>query len=506
MNVNCCDHKKDKEDNHKKHDDCSCDHKEIERQVNSQADDVANFPRITQSETSLARFNDFILYGFNDSNDFTDVAGTSSFSGFAFSSNLGKTWTDGGSLPVNPGGLNEGDPVIAVDRNGVFYYAQVAFEVVGGVPQGVISVSTGTINPDRTITMGLPQVVGVGQNPIGTIAGAQDKEWITVGPDADNPGSEALYVVWTDFTAPINPNIRFSKFQTGVNLTPIIQSQDIVMGNTVRPHGTFVLVDKRGAIYVFYEEVTGGFPGFQTIGVSNRSIRMAKSTDGGNTFPINVPVSTTFAAAATDVAVCNFDNAGNPINRPIISVDTQRVIRMNEFPHAAIGPDGTLYVVWNAGRVVGSTTFIDTFLAYSQDEGDNWNSVNITNNLAFSFFPSVAANCQGAHIQYNRFNDPSGVGGIGNGTFGIFMKSFSPYTGLSEERMVSTQFSPVPITLPNPDAARCYMSDYNQIIEGPGSCLFHSWGDNRNTLNGRNNPDVFFKLTAPKKKSDCCCD
>ena len=44
MNVNCCDHKKDKEDNHKKHDDCCCDHKEIERQVNSQADDVANFP------------------------------------------------------------------------------------------------------------------------------------------------------------------------------------------------------------------------------------------------------------------------------------------------------------------------------------------------------------------------------------------------------------------------------------------------------------------------------
>ena len=128
----------------------------------------------------------------------------------------------------------------------------------------------------------------------------------------------------------------------------------------------------------------------------------------------------------------------------------------------------------------------------------------MTDNLAFSFFPTVTANCQGAHIQYNRFNDPNGVGGIGNETFGVFMKSFSPYTGLSEERMVSTRFSPVTITIANPDPVpgRCYMSDYNQIIAGPGSCLLHSWGDNRNTLNGQINPDVFFKLTAPKKKSD----
>jgi hypothetical protein len=508
VNVNCNSHHKNdkKEDHHKdccrdhkKHDDCCCDHQEIERQVNSPADDVANFPRITQSETSLARFHDFILYGFNDSNDFTGVPGTSSFSGFAFSNDLGRTWIDGGSLPVNAGGRNEGDPVIAVDRNGVFYYGQVGFEVVGGNPQGVISVSTGTINPDRTITMGLPQVVGVGQNPIGSAVGDQDKEWITVGPDADNPGNEALYVVWTDFTAPTNPNIRFSKFATGINLTPIIPSQDIVVGNTVRVTGSYVLVDKRGAIYVFYEETTGGFAGFQTLGVPNRTIRMAKSIDGGNTFPINAPVSTPFTAAATTTGPCN---------RPSIGVDNTRQIRMNEFPQAAIGPDGTIYVVWNAGKVIGSSTFIDTFLAYSQDEGNSWNQVNITNHLAFSFFPSVAANCQGAHIQYNRFQDPNGVGGVGNGTFGVFMKSFSPYTGLSEERMVSTQFSPVPITIANPDPvpARCYMGDYNQIIAGPGSCLLHSWGDNRNILNGQINPDVFFKLTDPKKKHDCCSD
>ena len=149
-------------------------------------------------------------------------------------------------------------------------------------------------------------------------------------------------------------------------------------------------------------------------------------------------------------------------------------------------------------------TYIDIFLAYSQDEGNSWNQVKMTDNLSYSFFPTVTANCNGAQIQYNRFNDPNGVGGIGNETFGIFLKTFSPYTGLSEERMVSTRvFSGCLLrTLILAVLARCYMSDYNQVIAGPGSCLLHSWGDNRNTLNARINPDVFFKLTAPKKKSD----
>ncbi|HWO96705.1 MAG TPA: hypothetical protein VNM45_10280 [Bacillus sp. (in: firmicutes)] len=225
---------------------------------------------------------------------------------------------------------------------------------------------------------------------------------------------------------------------------------------------------------------------------------MTKSTDGGNTFPINVQVSPLFSAAATTVGPCG---------RPSIGVDNTRQIRMNEFPHAAIGPDGTIYVVWNAGTVVGGTTFINVFLAYSQDQGNSWNQVNITNNSSFPFFPSVAANCEGAHIQYNRFNDPNRDGGVGDGTFGVFIRTFSLSNGVSEELMVSNQFSPVPITHPNPEPniADCYMGDYNQIISGPGSCLLHSWGDNRNLLNGQVNPNVFFKLTAPTKKRDCGC-
>ncbi|MBS4189893.1 DUF11 domain-containing protein [Bacillus sp. FJAT-49705] len=430
----------------------------VERQVSSN--------NIAASETSLARSGNSILYGYND-------LSTGNFAGFSFSSDGGTTWSICGDLPTNPNGFNDGDPVMAVDRNGVFYYGQLSREQIPQPPpnppalESVISVSTGTVDGNGCLTMNPPQVVGRGTNPSST-RGTQDKEWITVGPDFSNLGNEALYITWTDFTT--NPtSIRFSKYTTGVTLNPIIQNMTIVSGGNFVT-GTFVLVDNAGIIYVFYEDNSG----FATLAVPNRRIRMVRSLNGGTSFQPAVDVSNLFAAAADQITNCN------NTNRPTIQVGTQN-IRMNEFPHAAIGPDGTIYVVWNEGRVVGGTTFIDIILGYSQNAGVTWNRVNITNSLPYKFFPTVAANQNGAHIQYNRFNDPNGVGGIGDGTFAIFMKTFSLNTGLSEERQISTQFSPV-------TTFQCYMGDYNQIIRGPGNSLLHSWGDNRNS----GNPVVFF--------------
>ena len=188
VNVNCCDHKKE------------------DIQVNKSADDVANFPRITQSETSLAYFKNRILYGYNEFN----TSNNNNISGFSFSSDLGKSWTDGGTIPLNPGGSNDGDPVIAVDKKGIFYYGQIGTEVIANNLEGVISVSTGIINPNNTITMNQPQVIGRGQNPSPN-GSSQDKEWIAVGPDRNSPGDEALYVAWRDLTD--NNSIRFSSIE-----------------------------------------------------------------------------------------------------------------------------------------------------------------------------------------------------------------------------------------------------------------------------------------------------
>lgn len=460
-----------------------------ERQVNDPAQDPPLFPHITQSETSIATFGTYVLFGFNDSNGINEAdTDLSNLSGVAFSSDSGVTWCDCGNLPKgNYQGLF-GDPVIAVDLNGMFYYGSLATDNSGA---SVISVSTGQVDPlTKVLTISNPITVGIGE----AAERFQDKEWIAVGTDKTNPGAQALYTTWTDF-GDTSSTIRFSKFTTNANPSQIIGSKTIVnaVSNEFTVQGSFPVIDSAGNIYVFYEFFDPNIPN-----AANRSIRMVRSTDGGATFNTDSPIIVAFpvTAASTSTAGCN---------RPSILVEEipdppptrRRAIRTNEFPHAAVAPDGTLYVVWNDGKNL-STTGIDIYLAYSTDGGSNWSTpVQVTNTTTHEFFPSVIFNCGKVNIQYSRFNDTNNEGGVGDRTFALFKKSFTVAGGFSPESMVSTTFSPVPITQPNFDTHinACYMGDYNQIIAGPGGTLYHSWGDNRFMIDGANNPDVFFIQT-----------
>lgn len=439
-----------------------------ERQVNNPQQDVgAPDNNITQSETSLASKGSFILFGFNDSNCST----RNNFSGVAFSSDGGTTWSDCGSTPLKVGWSNGGDPVIAVDRKGIFYYAQLSRTETG---ESVISISTATVNPnDLRITINLPFVAGVGSTPMGF----QDKEWTAIGKDPTRRLSlwrfeESLHVTWTDFIPPgfTNNGLRYAKWSTGVNPQLLIPSKPIV--NTVS-QASFPVVDSRGFLYVFYEDFTGPPPTF-------RSIRLVRSFDGGQTFspPIFVsPVRAVFNAIACD--------------RDVIQVTPQKAIRIVfEYPHAAVGPDDTLYVVWQNGRADNGS---DILIAFSRDCGATWTVRQVTNTPVFHFFPSVIADAKGEHVQYARFN---GAEGVGDGTFALFKRTFTIPGGAGPESMVSTVFSKVPDTNPNFDSgvANCYMGDYNQIVKGPGNTLLHAWSDNRNNPDG-NNPDVFFIKT-----------
>ncbi|MFZ5645699.1 MAG: sialidase family protein [Bacillota bacterium] len=442
-----------------------------ERQVNDPQQDVG-VPdnNITQSETSLASFCPFILFGFNDSN----CAAFGNFSGFAFSSDGGNTWSDCGSTPRNPGWRNGGDPVIAVDRKGVFYYAQLSTTDTG---ESVISVSTATINPNNLlITMNLPFAAGVGS----TATGFQDKEWTAVGKDITRRLAlwhfeESLHVTWTDFLRDNQGNltsvgVRYSKWSTGVNPQLLIPSKTIVNSSV---QASFPLLDRRGILYVFYEDFTGPPP-------TNRSIRLVRSFDAGQTF--STPIMVSPVNPVLNAVACN---------RNVIQVTQPKNIRIVfEYPHAAVGPDNTIYVVWQNGRPGGGS---DILIAYSRDCGDTWTVRQVTDTDVFDFFPSVIVNKNGAHVQYARFN---GAAGVGDGTFALFKRTFTIAGGAGPESMVSTVFSMVPDTNPNFDdqVANCYMGDYNQIVLGQGGTLLHAWSDNRNNPNG-NNPDVFFIKT-----------
>jgi hypothetical protein len=437
--------------------------------VNDPNQDVGVDNRITQSETSLAAFGSYVLMGFNDSNC-AMPGGTVNFSSMAFSSDGGMTWCDCGSMPRLSGGNNLGDPVVAVDSQGVFYYTHLG---TTGNGRRVVQLNTGVVNPNtQVIKIGKPRIVGVGERS----EDVEDKEWIATGPDSRRPGKQAVYVTWSDFGPKgTTVQLRFTRLTSGRRPHVLVPPKTIDPGPA---SGSFPVVDACGNLYVFYEGLGNGEP---------KSIRMLRSTDGGETFGRPVVVSEVVTAG---VPVCGA--------RFGIEVTGHQRIRLTEFPHAAVGPDSTLYVVWNDGRNQDDDGAIDVFLAFSTDQGDTWIVKQVTDSRRHSFMPSVAADYRGAHVQYSQF---CGSGGpTGDKTFALFMTSLNVEKGFSRQSMVSTVCSPVPVTDPNfdPVIADCYMGDYNQIIAGHRGALLHSWGDNRHVLDENRNPDVFFIQTGPE--------
>ncbi|HEY6196506.1 MAG TPA: FlgD immunoglobulin-like domain containing protein [Candidatus Eisenbacteria bacterium] len=144
---------------------------------------VTGIPSATQSENSLAAHGRFLASGWNDS---FDLRTPRSFSGFGFSSDGGRTWHDGGTLP--PAGADDqffGDPSLTVDEDGNFYYASLYARP--GITLGV-SVSRGRFVND-VLVFDKPVLAGV--------PGTQDsfdKEWIVA-----DPKDGTLYLSYTRF-------------------------------------------------------------------------------------------------------------------------------------------------------------------------------------------------------------------------------------------------------------------------------------------------------------------
>ncbi len=148
-----------------------------------------------QSETSMAAFGSDVVVGFNNSADQPIVltaANTLAFvhrflSGVGVSHDGGRTWTQS-SLPPTPGSpFTFGDPAVAVDRLGNFYYASLGANAAG---QSNLFVGK-SVDRGNTFQPGVTVALDPGV----------DKEWIAVGPDPLVPTRDNVYVTWTSFKA-----------------------------------------------------------------------------------------------------------------------------------------------------------------------------------------------------------------------------------------------------------------------------------------------------------------
>jgi hypothetical protein len=404
----------------------------------------------TQSETTVVDLGGGkLVAAFNDSGSF--IGGASHFTGYAFSSDDGKTWTDGGTLPASTAG-DAGDPNLAYRSasNSVF------LATLGFNTGNTIQVFKST---DNGHTWGAP----VNAFP-GIVNGDLDKEWIFIDNFAGS-GNGNIYACATNFGGV--ENIVFSRSTDGGATFGPPGATLISTGG----QGCFVVVAPNHNVFVFYYRGTGG--GGQA---GDNKLFMRRSTNKGGSFGAEVQVADLNTTTV---------NGGLQLNGGV---------RSNSFPHAAASANGNLYVVFNDDPNLADTSDNgDVFYVRSIDNGATWSAkTRIPGNANNDqFFPTIAFSGNGRAMigHYSRSQDPS------NFMFhrrGVLAKVDA--SGDLDFNGNTFQLSPnTPIVIgQDPVVNSTYMGDYDQIAGGE-AYLGGTWSDNRlgNSFHARQ-PDVRF--------------
>jgi hypothetical protein len=430
----------------------------------------------TQSETSIAVAGRNVAVGYNDSQQsllFTTQG--SSLSGYSYSRDGGRTFTDGGPLPNRPGYVNFGDPWLTSDRAGRMYYATLA-----GTPNYNLGVSVArSTNGGRSWSD--PVQVSPGDPPVELYIG--DKPAMTAGRDPDRPGRDVLYVAWDDLV------FGFDDILSGL---PVTRSTDggrtwtvayaarhsLLQGCSFTQYlGAQPIVDPAsGTLYVAAERFQVDDPQCQGAELVTSQV-IFKSTDGGQTFGPAVKIADIAPAGTAETA------AG-----PAILLGPGKAMRTAEFPVLAFHRNA-LYVAWNEGR--GDHSHLR--LASSTNQGASWSLRWLTGGDADEAQPALSGDREGLHVLFysiaptrpNRLIDVAVLDSADGSTFKLRRVTNRSFPGVLNIQ----QFDPL--------IAPYYMGDYIANVSD-GSRQYFAWGDNRDRVrnwlypNGRHDPNVYF--------------
>lgn len=389
----------------------------------------------TQSETSIVLgANSNPVVGFNDSGSYIT---NPQFTGYAYSTNGGATFTDAGTLPLSANG-DAGDPSLARDTtSGVIYFAAL---MINGTGEQVFR------SYDNGVTFTAPVNAVPNFNPGDFL----DKEWITVDNDP-GPGQGTVYLTFTDFGADDN-GVYITHSTDGGNTwtTPLS------LGGS---QGSYVTVGPNHAVYVFYLDVNSSDTAYQ--------ISMRKSTDGGNTF-----------APAVDVAPIKSLGVNGDLGLTVSKTDSTP-FRSNTFPQAVV-TSSAIYVTFDdVGVAPGDKA--DVYFTESTNGGTTWTArqrLNTDNTTTDQWQPSMAITPDGDQLGvfwYDRRNDTQndalidryGVIGTVNG---------SSVTWGPNIRVTDTSF-PAAVNQ-DPVVNPTYMGDYDVTV-ADNNYFYVPWGDNR---------------------------
>ena len=455
-------------------------------QVNCRAEDGTS-PQNTQSETTVAAFGQKVVVGYNDS--LVCCTPALNFTGYSVSNDGGKTFTDEGDLPWQPNVQPIGDPAVARDGSGNFYFTSLALNAAGIGAHSMISFYKMPAGSSTFKLISVPVDVGGAQTAFA------DKDYLAVGKDAS--GQTHFYITWTFFSSgsPYSP-IMLTDSIDGVHwrTTMVSSASACAQGSNPVPSG--------GTLYVSWEEsvpagctdvtVTAAYEKMATVDVASAAVQAITTI---------APVR----GSGDTIVACN--NASDL--REVIETETGHDARNFEMPNT-FSWNGVLYAVWNdrpngIGGVTTNATRI--FLSYSLDGNQHWSAPQvISGKLAHGvmndrFQPWITADASGLHAAwYERVaGTPVDVLRFDKEDLSFATPTSAPSAVGTGETPISSVTFPIVQTNPQQDPviSFCYMGDYTNITSN-GTTRFVTWGDNRNMVTTsagttENQPDVFLQ-------------
>jgi hypothetical protein len=397
-------------------------------QVSQNQDPAANL-RSGASELTLAATSDGrrLVAGWNDGEGFafapfTPGAPPLGLSGYGYSSDGGRSWTDGGAPPIGnrvafgpgPQGrsatgnyVTRGDPWLDEDGRGNFYYANLGvWEDDAAAPPAGVAIHRGSFN-GRTFSFGAPLLIQSPNYPNDFL----DKEALAV----DRRGNRtALYVSLTNFEEVCDvPTGGFGTIELYRSLDggttwgrTIIQPDETIVTDPTDPNcgadgvanqGSAPAVGPNGELYVTWERGISA-PDIGGSVLPRATIAFASSTNRGATF-------TAPSQVASICSMANDEPAG--YNRT----------SGNDFPRIAVARSGRhrgrIYVSYqDCSAANGSAPFgadSDVYVTFSDNRGATWSTPRAVHRVADGkrqFWPIVSVGDDGeVDVTYYEMQD-----------------------------------------------------------------------------------------------------
>jgi hypothetical protein len=449
-------------------------------QVNCRAQDGTSLQN-TQSETSAAVTGDKVVVGYNDS--LVCCLPAVDVSGYSVSTDGGRSFIDMGTVPEAPGVLPLGDPSLAADGAGNFYYATLALSSRGQGAHSLVAIYEMPFGSNR---FQLLSVLDVGSGKVFFA----DKEYLAIG--ADGSGRTHYYLSYTLFGGayPGFP-IVLADSVDGVHWRSTLVSDPAACdeGSVPVPAGAEVHI-----AYLQFNScggdmfARGGSERMATVDVASGAVE--RVTGIGE-----------YKGSGDRLADCGIGGL-----REVIETAPGHDVRNIELPGVTRSANGTLYAVWDdrpngiGGDVTNATRI---YLSYSLDDNRTWSAPKAispapsTATMNDRFQPSLTVDGDGLHALWYERVAASPVDLIRADKEDLTLATSRKAPASQGESPLSTVAFPVVQTNPNQDPAfgsGCYMGDYNTITTN-GTTRFATWGDNRNVVpipsGFENEPDVF---------------